>query len=379
MKHRLSLLGLVVPYALCRPRRGIYLASTPLLSKSSNNFVRKFLINNNETKKRRKWHQSRMTMMANPSELSQPQAKGEGDSHRLHVLNKVFMDKICDILSTGEISSLFGGYGLEISKVRVLPSMSGINVHWFCTGLHVDDNLEKILIENSHALRHELSQQRVIGRVPPIRFVKDHRYYKLMEVEKRLGVADFGEDFEPTDPSHHVKSSIVMRTEFDDGIKNALRVPEDEEPPDIFVRAIGLASLQSSEPREPLPDDLPPMRSDVLGIDTQNIYNMVRQGMTRTRAEHRKNSEEPQTRSTLLSELDTGTQSFPSRTEEIRQWANKYEQLRKKERRSKNREYELLSLPPVYIEEDFEEIVYQEEEDFLDENLELNKHDEKVV
>ena len=40
-----------------------------------------------------------------------------------------------------------------------------------------------------------------------------------MEVERLLAVADYGEDFEPTDPSHHVKSSVIIKAEFDDKIK----------------------------------------------------------------------------------------------------------------------------------------------------------------
>ena len=70
---------------------------------------------------RKRWFDD--TVVANPVKLAHPQSlKGEQSSHRLHVLNKVFMDKICDLLTTGEFSSVFTGYGLEITKVRQLCS-----------------------------------------------------------------------------------------------------------------------------------------------------------------------------------------------------------------------------------------------------------------
>lgn len=59
-------------------------------------------------------------MMANPEGLSQPQAKGEGNTHRLQILNKVFLEKISDIMATGEVSSQLSGHGVEITKVTKL-------------------------------------------------------------------------------------------------------------------------------------------------------------------------------------------------------------------------------------------------------------------
>lgn len=67
---------------------------------------------------RRIWHDGKM--MANPAGLGQPQAKGEGNTHRLQVLNKVFLEKISDIMATGEVSSQLSGHGVEITKVTEL-------------------------------------------------------------------------------------------------------------------------------------------------------------------------------------------------------------------------------------------------------------------
>jgi hypothetical protein len=41
-----------------------------------------------------------------------------GCARRVSVLNKLFMKHITDLLSTGEYSSEFSGYGIEINRVK---------------------------------------------------------------------------------------------------------------------------------------------------------------------------------------------------------------------------------------------------------------------
>lgn len=52
------------------------------------------------------------------------------------------------------------------------PDFKGVNVFWIGKGTENDDNIEKLLCSNAGALRHELSQLRVMGVVPKITFVK---------------------------------------------------------------------------------------------------------------------------------------------------------------------------------------------------------------
>lgn len=54
----------------------------------------------------------------------------------------------------------------------VASDFSGVNVYWVAKGTENDEKLQTLLNENAHALRHELSQLRVIGVVPKINFVK---------------------------------------------------------------------------------------------------------------------------------------------------------------------------------------------------------------
>lgn len=370
--HRLQLglPGQALPAQVALLGRRTYFTTGAQL-KNIDNLVRRYLVNNNESKKKRRWYETKM--LQNPTHLAQPQLKGEKNSHRLHVLNKVFLQKICDILSTGRLSTLFVGYGLEISRVQVAAGMTSVNVHWYCTGSDVDDTISKLLESNANHIRFELSKQNMIGRVPPILFVKDRRYYKLMEVERCLALADFGEDFVPSDPTHHVKTNLVLREELDDEIKKALKITKENNE-DFFQEALKLsASLSHEEEEIDLPSDLPVMRDDVLGVNTQKIYTLVKQGMTRARAEHRKvSNDSPIFHSTL----------FPSgsgapRTEEIRQWVSKYKQLRKKQKRAKNLDDAYLSLPQ-YIDGDddySEEISPEEDKDYMEENFYFDKHE----
>ena len=155
----------------------------------------------------------------------------------------------------------------------MLPGSSGINVYWICNGTPNDDIIESTLTSHAHQLRHELSQLRVLGHVPPICFVKDQRYFKMAEVERRLAIADYGEDFVPTDATHDQKVAA-----FKQQLSGNVNAKIDE----LFkLDAITTQSNEAEveiadENYEELPDlGLPPMRHDILGVDTLKIYDMV--------------------------------------------------------------------------------------------------------
>lgn len=132
---------------------------------------------------------------------------------RVGVLNTVFLEHITSILSTGEIEgseSLFG-LGLEITFVQVMPDFKVVNVYWYSSGSEVKEKfLESALKSIGFKLRHQLTQLRVIGIVPPIQFVKDDKYAKLMQVERLLEKADYGPDFVPTSGSKLLTSEPIL-------------------------------------------------------------------------------------------------------------------------------------------------------------------------
>lgn len=102
------------------------------------------------------------------------------------MLNNLFIEQISSLLATGEVSPEFLGLGIQISKVKVTADFSGVMVYWYASGTEKDEEIEKLLDKSAGHLRHLLSQLRVIGVVPPIKFYKDKTFSKVQEVEMLL-------------------------------------------------------------------------------------------------------------------------------------------------------------------------------------------------
>ncbi|KAK9296588.1 hypothetical protein QLX08_009431 [Tetragonisca angustula] len=128
---------------------------------------------------------------------------------RMNVLNKVFMEYITDLMSTGEISTEILDRNIEITHVRITADFKFINVYW------VDNNTEKsnteeLLNQCAFSLRHKLSQLRVVGMVPPVQFVKCKGISVLREVEEKLKTLEFDKDHVSSpypDAIHHTVSA----------------------------------------------------------------------------------------------------------------------------------------------------------------------------
>ncbi|KAG0722935.1 putative ribosome-binding factor A, mitochondrial [Chionoecetes opilio] len=304
-------------------------------------------------------------------------------SSRLRNLNKVYLDKITDILSTGELASELYGYGLEVSEICVQPDMQSINVYWMTTGSsEKDDELAELLHSHAKTVRQELSNLRVIGYSPPLTFVRDDRHHKLMEVERLLTIADYGEDFEPTDPAHRLKASLpTLAMPLNTRIKATIEGLEGqggqetkEVPLDPFEEALRIAASEpctEDDATVVLPDNLPAIRHDVLGVNTSKIYNTVQLSMKRARAEHRRQAEAGSVDSLQDHHLQqTMNANSVNRKRDIQQWASQYKQMQKKEARKKNMEATLLSYPGnlnTQDSQDSEEVEVEWVEDYNDE------------
>lgn len=107
------------------------------------------------------------------------------------------MEYITDFLSTGELDPRLLNKSLEIMYVKVAPDFKLINVHWVDNSIDTSDT-EEILEQCAFKLRYELCQLHVIGIVPPIKFVKCKHIHQEREVERRLAIADYGEDYIPS-------------------------------------------------------------------------------------------------------------------------------------------------------------------------------------
>ncbi|XP_076054293.1 putative ribosome-binding factor A, mitochondrial isoform X2 [Oratosquilla oratoria] len=290
-----------------------FFGTTVPVTKSHGAFLRKFMKtgeHGSSRHKKRVWY-------SKPLSLGDPQQKGEGNTHRLHILSKVFLDRITDILTTGEISELILGHRMEITRVRVLPHFTGINVYWICPSKDNISHLEMVLTDNAWKIRHELSQQRILGKVPPLHFYKDKSQGGLYEeIEKCLAVADFGPD---------------------------LCAEED-------------SSL--SEKVLPLPDAV--LQNDILGVDVDKIYKKVMQDVQRSKAAHCRVSNTDPTVAT-----DWSPHAFALRKQEIQKWAKMYSQKKKSAKSDKILNDELLDYNMHY--ENIDDIPFLEDEDYIDE------------
>lgn len=205
--------------------------------------LKKLLVGKVKTKKTWKC-QSDTPKLPTIASLSNPTSQGKSAIRRVNVLNKLFMRYITDYMGNDDT---YSGYGLEISRVSITTDFNLINVFWLARGDGSDEKLETILSQSAGPLRHNLSQLRLMGEVPIIKFVKDKSYAKIVEVENLLRQADFGDDYEPTiRPSQYIKNDLSCN------------------------------KIYSA-------DALPEMTHDVLGLNQGEIMRRIKHNMTKVK------------------------------------------------------------------------------------------------
>lgn len=198
---------------------------------------------------KRRWYQDRdgeMPKLQTAVSLSNPARQGTNAPRRVHVLNKLFMKHITDLLSTGEVSEEILGRGLEVSHVKVAADFNYVNVFWRTKGsLQSDDEMEAILRKASGNIRHELSQLRLMGEVPRVNFVRDRQHSSYADVQDLLDRADYGDDFVPS---------------------NWAQLRQDLAPHALQFNRI-----------------LPEMRHDVLGLNQAEIMTGIKRTMSKSK------------------------------------------------------------------------------------------------
>lgn len=188
---------------------------------------------------------------------------GKRGIRRVAVLNKLFMKSITDLMSTGTVSMKVVGHGIEISKVNVTPDFKTVNVSWVCKGNSSDEDTESLLNSIAGPLRHELSTLRLMGEVPYIVFVKDKQEAKLVDLDRRLSMADYGEEYTPTEIGHLLKTNFTLHTQLSPEMKAKIKQLEEEEP--II--------------EEPIPE----MTHNVFGLDHAKIMNRLMAARKKTK------------------------------------------------------------------------------------------------
>ncbi|XP_043222097.1 uncharacterized protein LOC122381686 [Amphibalanus amphitrite] len=130
--------------------------------------------------------------------------------HRLEALSAIYLQRLTELLCLGELLPDLADTGLAVTRVQLSGNMRLLYVFWTCSAGADERRIASRLEEAGRPLRAALTQQRVTGHVPGIKFVRDVESSLLQEVERRLAVADFGPDFVPTDPTHLVKRQGVL-------------------------------------------------------------------------------------------------------------------------------------------------------------------------
>ncbi|XP_055376261.1 uncharacterized protein LOC129608641 [Condylostylus longicornis] len=106
------------------------------------------------------------------------------DKRRINALNKIFMMHITDLMSTGSIAELIQGKEIQITRVKMSIDFTHLNILW--TSKVDCSEINNILLKCAGMLRHELSQLRVVGEVPNIKFVRDKTDEGLMKIHELL-------------------------------------------------------------------------------------------------------------------------------------------------------------------------------------------------
>lgn len=174
------------------------------------------------------------------------------NTRRMSVLNKLFMTHITDLLATGEAAETILGRGLQVSRVKITSDFSCVNVYWLGNGeLHNDATLELELQRSSGHLRHELSQLRLMGNVPRIKFVRDKTGSNINTVEGILRSLNL----KPIQKEEEEQEKEQGDTPFD-------------------VAQTARREFYGNVAASP-PTAVPQMRHDVLGLDHRLIMDKI--------------------------------------------------------------------------------------------------------
>lgn len=173
-------------------------------------YLAKFL----KKKKKRSWHDSPMMTVETGTSFNTPLSKpNHVNTRRAQQLSYILHRYITEMLYGGEIDQEILNTGVQISKVQLLPDMTGLNITWTASGTEEDEKTQQILENSAGKIRNALSSMYIMNRVPKITFVKDKFTARVGEVEQLLKVADMGP--EPEQLDDHEETILGSDSETD--------------------------------------------------------------------------------------------------------------------------------------------------------------------
>ncbi|XP_014471977.1 PREDICTED: uncharacterized protein LOC106743024 isoform X2 [Dinoponera quadriceps] len=177
---------------------------------------------------------------------------------RMTIRNKLFMEHITDQIAMGEASDIING-AIEITHVEITPDFKHVNIFWNHTDIPIS---EESLKKCAKIIRHELSQLRVIGVVPPIQFVANRQQMIKDEVEKKLAIIESDiENLEILSFSEQMELANSHINQASHKISVVNDNPESDEPH----------------------IELPMMRHDVLGLDHHKMMTQIIVSMSKSK------------------------------------------------------------------------------------------------
>ncbi|EDW08066.1 uncharacterized protein LOC6586329 [Drosophila mojavensis] len=194
-----------------------------------------------------------VSVMFQSSQFGKSKLRGSrNNTRRMSVLNKLFMTHITDLLATGQAAESILGRGLQVSRVKICSDFSCINVYWLGSDISLEADLQRC----SGQLRHELSQLRLMGEVPRIKFVRDKSGSSINNVEGILRSLNLSKPVEYELDGQGMQVEQQLKHSFD-----AAQTMRQE----FYGNAATLSpTTQLSE-----------MRHDVLGLDHRLIMDKI--------------------------------------------------------------------------------------------------------
>ncbi|KAF5280330.1 hypothetical protein FQR65_LT03139 [Abscondita terminalis] len=335
----------------------IILRSTRLLHLSAKRngqgrAMNKVMGGSKKSQKKFKYHET--PLLPTPTTFSKGSFEGKRsiNAKRVNVLNKLFMRYITDLMACGECSSAFVGHGIEVNRVQINPDYTFVNVYWIANGTSHDDVVEGILNANTGSLRNELAQLKLVGMIPKIKFVKDKQYARVVELDRILSKADFGDDYEPIDLGSKFKTQLELNTNLEPHIMK--RIHElDNETNNNYI-------------------EIPPMSNDIFGLNYTQIMEHVIKTKKKSQAVHRQlpPSQNEEESCTTINEHPIVFATIHEEREVFKQFLQKQQILRSKARKEvKNYRPELSYLEEEWYENQQKDynVDHINDDDFLEE------------
>ncbi|XP_055335809.1 uncharacterized protein LOC129586543 [Paramacrobiotus metropolitanus] len=185
----------------------------------------------------------------------------EHEPRHVKMVESVLLDRITELLADARFSELLMEISIEITGVQINRNRGQLNILWAPTGDPLaDKKIHQILQSMTPDLREHLCSQHILGFVPRIEFVRDKTIRCLKELQDRMALLDTGPPDEPLDTVDREVLEVTVQGGPSSGLETTLSGP--------MMDPLGL-------------DRVPPMRTDIGGIDRTKLLEQMQQGFYR--------------------------------------------------------------------------------------------------